>query len=532
MEFFDASMPKAPATSGPSVASFQEKPTATLSKTITDGLIGRNIMRCVDAYTTDGIVRQAIDIYTDHCTRFDIGGRQEVVDALVNRLTEICLCSGTTWDMFKYEVAHELFKTGTSPVIKIRDTDPKMKAKVKRALFKDRPNGISRLAVISALQLTPSKQKNRHVGWFIRGINLDDVKAYLGKTYNSTSNRDYKFKMDYNGWTPDSKTFINRQDISIAVFKKDPSTVYGIGLVMPVLDDLTNLKIAENLTVAMIKKHALPLSHYTIDRPKDPLQARMALTVEQEIARAKANIENARPDSILVTPAWHNIKLIGSESHALRVNDYLGYLQKRVISGLGIPSYYLGLDNTSTLSADKSALGFYQNMASSQKILENFFNHEIFFELLWEMGYDPYSKKEDRVFLRFHQTDGELLHKHESHVADLFTKGLIDLIEARERIDIDSPIRLNKTFQKLYSKEMTPEKKDPTPGRPKRGEDNTEFSNLGSRLESTILNLNSTSMDIYSLLEDMGFEVDHKIIETLLSEREVLLEFLRERING
>jgi len=529
MEFTDASLPKSSKAES-QVLGLEEKPSATLTRHVNDALISRSIMRCVDAYIKDGIARQGVDVYTDHCSRFDIVGEKKIVDVLTKRLQEICFASGTTWDTLKFELIHELFKTGTAPLVKIRGTSSATDAsKSYRGLYKDRPDSISRLAVISPLQFYPLKHKQKHIGWTLKGITFEEVQAYLGKEQGRGQKKEYKFKMDFGSWKPDSKTLINKLDVSVATYKKDPGTVFGIGLVMPVLDDLTNLKIAENLMVTMLKKHALPLTHYTIDRPKDPIQARSGLTIEQEISRARVNVvEAARHDSILITPAWHNIEQKGSESHALRVNEYLNYLTRRVITGMGIPAYLMGMDNTSTLAADKSLLGFIQNLASTQKNLESFFTQELFFELLWEMGYDPYTNPNHQVSIRFHQADGDILSKHESHVADLFTKGIIDIVEARQRIDIDSPINLSKTFQHLYGgagpeEPKSLEKKEG--GRPKKKDQKDS-------VESKLLDSSTSLQELYYIFEEAGIGIDPKEIQALLSEREVLLEHFKDNING
>lgn len=524
MDFADATINKGNGKGGGSlaVANFADVPTVLTSRNLSDPQIFKSVIRCVDAYVKDGLARQAVDVYTDNCVHFEIKGREAVTKKLSDRLNEVALHSGLTWEQIKYDFVHEFFKTGTSPLLKIRDSELKSDFTVPgRYLYKERPTQISKILALSATQVMPKKLLSSHIGWTFRGTRINsfvDAKsrvAELGDKFKIT------LKVNENTDSNSRITIFNKLDISVATYKKDPGTVYGIGILIPILDDLTALRTLENITVTMIKKHGLPMTQVAIARPTDILYARNGWTLETEIRKAEALVNKARHDSVLITPDTYTVKLIGSESQALRVREYLDYYLKKIIVGIGVPSFYLGLDDSTSLATDNASEGFNQNIKSCQQVISGFFINELFNELLWEMGFDPFTKEEDRVEIVFRNADNGLLIKWQSHAADLFTKGVIDLDQFNLMCGFDTPVNEKRTQFYLYGggNDLANQAQAPKP-----------FTK--AKAKDFILNEENKAINIYNLAKDMKVPLAYSEVKALLSDREVLVEYFEDFLNN
>lgn len=189
-----------------------------------------------------------------------------------------------------------------------------------------------------------------------------------------------------------------------------------------VKDDIIALRGIEQRTEEIIQKNASPFIHVKVGNDNQP--ARLLGDGTSEVDIYSSIIDNMDDTGGVATPHRVEIKQLGSESHALRLEGYLNYFKSRVLSGLSISEADLG----GSQEGDGVYESLREDVRAYQATIAEFITNYIFTELLLESPrYKDYVyiPKEERVVFKFIEADEDRRIKLESHALNLFISGLI-----------------------------------------------------------------------------------------------------------
>lgn len=205
-----------------------------------------------------------------------------------------------------------------------------------------------------------------------------------------------------------------------------------------VKDDIILLRSIEQDAESMIHRHANPFMHVQVGSDKQPARILQDGTSEVDVY---ADIIDQMPEEGGVsTPHRVNIKMLGAESQALRLETYLEYFKRRVLNGLCISEVDLGGSAGISGSADVASQSLKEEVRCYQETISNFITNYIFNELLLESP--MYASQfmipeEERVVLKFVESDLDKKIKIESHYLQLFIAGLINKEAAIRHMEWD-----------------------------------------------------------------------------------------------
>jgi hypothetical protein len=385
-----------------------------------DQRLAELVKKSVIAYTVDGLVRQSVDKYTELFAGFRLDGAPEVVAYLTKRLSEISLSTGETWQGLFSRAIHEYFKTGNAFLLKVRGGS---KLSSMRPLYDNRPYSLSGLFVVSAARLSPHRDKStgRFVGWkFDRAtapVNLVSPRALkLDPSHALISMEDPE----------DEGVFCVGPDIVHIAYKRGADSLWGVGLAAPALEDVSLLRTIEQSVAVLIKKYSNPIIHHRVLRPANPLMG-----IQNEINMALQLHQRMGPEGVIVTGGQHEIKAVGSESQALRLEGYLKHFSNRVFSGLGVSPYIMGFEGATLGTAEAANELLMTRTRYCQREIARELEMFVINEILWEGGFDPFNNPNHRVKLEFEDLDQNRIIKMQNHYADLYAKDVLGLQEAR-----------------------------------------------------------------------------------------------------
>jgi hypothetical protein len=411
------------------------------------------IKRSYAAYLGDGAIKQVIDKYSEYFKDIKLScDNEKALEYLEKRLNEISLASGEHWKAVLIRFVEECFRTGNPVLAKVRGP---VTVPVKRVLYTNKAQPICNFVL---LPITDLSFKIDDKG--VRYWRTDNKKLRLsisngGKTY---STKDAKVTL-VRPVKEDGEIFYPGMDLIHLPYKKIPGTNYGVGITFGALNDFSLLRNIEQAIYVMIRKFSKPLYHHKITS----LGGNVSL--EREIQMVEKKYRLSAPDGLIVTGPTHDIKVHGSESHAIRAEPYLDYFFERGLISLGVSSAVLGIGNLSLGAAEASKEIMLHKVRAVKEEVSRFLEMYLLNELLFESGiYDPYEKSEHRVSLEFVRFDEDSLIKRRTAAADLFTKNYVDLEEARAMGEIFNPSNTNRFHAKLFpTKVETPA----TPGQKK-----------------------------------------------------------------
>ena len=112
----------------------------------------------------------------------------------------------------------------------------------------------------------------------------------------------------------------------------------------PVKDDILALRRIEESIETLIYKSLFPIIHVKVGTDKNPAKKFPDGTSEVDIATQ--HLRHIEDDGGIVTDQKVEIKAIGAESLALRVEGYLGHFKERVFIGLGMSGIDFGIGDS------------------------------------------------------------------------------------------------------------------------------------------------------------------------------------------
>lgn len=200
-----------------------------------------------------------------------------------------------------------------------------------------------------------------------------------------------------------------------------------------VKDDILALRRIEESVESLIYKAIFPIIHVKVGTESKPAKTLPDGTREVDVATRL--LQDIEQQGGLVTSERVEIKAIGVESLALRVESYLAHFKKRVYAGLGMSGIDFGDDeSTGRATGEVLSSSLVDSCKDYQSELAELVTCEIFDELLMETGkYNfPFDiPEDDRVYLKFNEITLEEKIKKESHILNLANGNMITTDEAR-----------------------------------------------------------------------------------------------------
>lgn len=241
-----------------------------------------------------------------------------------------------------------------------------------------------------------------------------DKKTGIIKRYRHRITRDFSREFD-------------PKDIYHIHYNKRVGITIGTPPLEAVKDDILLLRSIEQDAEALIHRHANPFMLVRVGTDSNP--ARILGDGTSEIDVYSALINNMDESGGASVPHKVDVKYIGAESQALRLESYLSYFRNRVLSGLATSEVDLGsAEGVGGSSADVVTNSMKSDVSAYQSVIEDYVSNYILTELLLE---SPMYKNvqfiptQERVFLKFLNSDADKQIKMESHYLLLYQSGLI-----------------------------------------------------------------------------------------------------------
>ncbi len=206
-----------------------------------------------------------------------------------------------------------------------------------------------------------------------------------------------------------------------------------------VKDDIFLLRSIEQDTESLIHRHANPFMLVQVGTDKSP--ARVLGDGSSEIDVYADLIDRIDTQGGASVPHRVDVKYLGAESQALRLESYLTYFKQRVLTGLAISETDLGNGHgISGTSGELVSNSMREDIRSYQKTIENFITNYIFNELLLEAPFykgEQWIPTEERVTINFLEPDLDKRIKIESHYLLLYQSGLISQEAALQKMEFE-----------------------------------------------------------------------------------------------
>lgn len=269
----------------------------------------------------------------------------------------------------------------------------------------------------------------------IRGVTVDPVAGYFiapfeRLLFKSTMNGEIKKVMIE---MPDGVTKeYFPQDIIHFYDNRKPGFTMGTPELYPALDDIALLRRIEENVEELIETNLFPVFHYKVGNDQFP--ERYAPDGLKETDIVKETVEYMPSGGVYISDHRHEIKAIGSESKALRIDFYLTYFKKRAMAALGTSSIDLGEGDTANRStASTLTQATTMDVEAMAKLVKTFIDFYVINELLLEGGYNPLDPNE-KVEIQFGIINRQERIAVENSVIQKLTNKVITLTEARQEL--------------------------------------------------------------------------------------------------
>lgn len=328
----------------------------------------------------------------------------ENVRYIKQRLKEFKFVSGVSFEQFLEELAYNLIMFHNAYAIVYRSERHSTEDK--------RDAGHKMLAPIAALFNIPTESVERIV----------EPNGEISK---------YKQSVGYGKW----KIF-NKDIVKHLSYNKRSGFTMGTPPLEPVRDDILALRRIEESVETLIYKSLFPIIHVKVGTPDRPAQ--VLRNGQSEVSVMNQVLKEIDDYGGVVTSERVEIKSIGAESLALRVESYLNHFKERVMIGLGVSAPDLGIgDSSGRTTGSIISQNLKEAVADMQRVISRFVTEEIFSELLVESG--KYKARylipdDEEVALVFGDIDKESSIKAESHLLNLMNSGAITVQELRGKI--------------------------------------------------------------------------------------------------
>ena len=203
-----------------------------------------------------------------------------------------------------------------------------------------------------------------------------------------------------------------------------------------VKDDILALRRIEESVETLIYKGIFPMIHVKVGTESNP--AKILIDGRDEVETMGYVMQELDEYGGITTSERVEVKAIGSESLALRVESYLEYFKDRVMLGLGVSDIDMGIgDSSGKATGQIISQTLKEAVINKQDAIAEFITHVLFKPLLVESGMyeaEYMIPEEDLVKFKFNHVDQDARIKIESHILNMFNSGLLSINEARLEI--------------------------------------------------------------------------------------------------
>jgi hypothetical protein len=333
------------------------------------------------------------------------GGNEELVYYIKGRVAEMEVATGTSFRSLLLRTGRDLFVHSNAYWVKVR-----------------RPSSSGgRVRVVDGKLVDPV------VGYFPLPPETVSAKVDL-------HNRVYQYRQEVG---ENVKVFHAKDVVHFSINEKS-GYPFGVPTIVPVVGDIRTLRSIEEDVDVLIHKFAAPLVLWKVGTPEQP--AMVYPGGETEVDRVRSVVETMVMEGSIVVSERFSVTVVGAESHALRVAEYLQYFRERVLSGLDVSSVDVGIGNTATKStAQTLSRNIIDTVKLYQIAIENRIFTDVITELLLERGFSPkeIADTQRRVYLRFHEIDKAAQVATANHYMDLFLKNGITHQELRKALGFE-----------------------------------------------------------------------------------------------
>ena len=338
---------------------------------------------------------------------------QDAIDYLEQRFKIMSYCTDVPMDILMQGIADDLVKYSNAFLLKCRvDKIPGVKA-------------------------TPLNDDGMIVGGYTR-VDPCSIRIKRDKHGNI---------MKYEQGIGGNKKQFKPEDVIHFYLDKDANNAFGTPRIIAALEDVKLLRKIEGNVTALIYRFAMPLYQWRIGIPEVGFQG-----TDEEIAKAKYEIESGSLDGVFITNEKTEIKAIGSEGTAMNMQPYLNYFENRVFSALGVSAAQMGRGGAKQ-DADSMEQQVHDTVKYIQRMMSEFIEKKILMELLLEGGYNPFDKN-NYVDYVFEEISLETKIKKENHEINKFQSNVTTFPEARRRMGLKDE---TDDDEQLFNRKITDE---------------------------------------------------------------------------
>ncbi len=222
----------------------------------------------------------------------------------------------------------------------------------------------------------------------------------------------------------------------------------GVPSIIPAIDDIRALRSLEHNIDVLIHKHLFPIILWKVGTDKRPADTFSDGTTEIEVVQNA--VANMPTEGSLVVSERYDVRAIGAENKALRVDAYLQHLKERLLAGLDVSSIDVGVGNAASRSTAQTLSRMVVDTVKLHQILIERFFQPVIEELLLESTFSAETilNQDNIVNLNFHEIDKEAQQAKANHLTDLYHKNMLTFPETR--IGIDTEVLTPEEEKELY----------------------------------------------------------------------------------
>lgn len=338
---------------------------------------------------------------------------QEAIDYLEQRFKIMSYCTNVPMDILMQGIADDLVKYSNAFLLK------------------------SRIDKIPGVKATPLNEDGMIVGGYTR-VDPCSIRIKRDKHGNIM-----KYEQGFGG----NKKQFKPEDVIHFYLDKDANNAFGTPRIIAALEDVKLLRKIEGNVTALIYRFAMPLYQWKIGIPEIGFQG-----TDEEIAKAKYEIESGSLDGVFITNEKTEIKAIGSEGTAMNMQPYLNYFENRVFSALGVSAAQMGRGGAKQ-DADSMEQQVHDTVKYIQRMMAEFIEKKMLMELLLEGGFNPF-EKDSYVDYVFEEISLETKIKKENHEINKYQSNVTTFPEARRRMGLKDE---TDDDEQLFNRKITDE---------------------------------------------------------------------------
>jgi len=430
-----------------------------------------NMSDLYTSYVGENLMKFSVDKYTEATIRngqFVDSKNPTVVKYLNKRISEFDIVSGSSFMEFISDFMVSLILYGNVPIIKHRQENvssgkryvrwdgKKMKPiaslyveDFRKLIIGDGPGNKTRyirtpmdVADINMNMINPSLF-NMNKSDILDGSPsmYNPIAAILSGRWGQFFRRKSKRNREYIIYDDDT-------DIQHVRYHHTPGEKIAMPPFWATLNDIDSLRRIEENIELLVYQYGHPILHAKVGDDKKPGS-------DPEVEDIRLKIENIEGNGFIATDNRVMLDMIGAENSTLRLEAYLEYFYRRVLTGLWLSEVMVGVGDTSNRSTSNTL-----DKLSQEKVMElqNIFSaaiQPILIELLAETGAKMgwILKPENIPSFKFHPVDLEGLIKKQSHILSMWQANMITNDEMRRETGKEpfSKNDLNNTYTYLHA---------------------------------------------------------------------------------